>query len=96
MRSEENVSATAPDAVPSQKGGECIRTKITFPASIRKNGNSFMITVRREYVEKMSFLFDCRCFFGTIGKVLKREGVVEGGTGELEKQAEQEQIGAGT
>ena len=49
-----------------------------------------------EYVEKMSFLFDCRCFFGTIGKVLKREGVVEGGTGELEKQAEQEQIGAGT
>jgi len=32
-----------------------------------------------EYVEKMSFLFDCRCFFGTIGKVLKREGVVEGG-----------------
>lgn len=54
MRSEENMSATAPDAVPSQKGGECIRTKITFPASIRKNGNSFMITVRREYVEKMN------------------------------------------
>lgn len=54
MRSEENTSATAPDAVTSQKGGECIRTKITFPASIRKNGNSFMITVRREYVEKMN------------------------------------------
>lgn len=39
-----------------------------------------------EYVEKMSFLFDCKCFFGTIGKVLKHEGVVEGGTGELEKR----------
>ena len=39
-----------------------------------------------EYVERMSFLFDCKCFFGTIGKVLKREGVVEGGTGELEKR----------
>ncbi|MEG2568082.1 MAG: sugar transferase, partial [Acinetobacter sp.] len=32
-----------------------------------------------EYVEKMSFLFDCKCFFGTILKVLKKDGVVEGG-----------------
>lgn len=39
-----------------------------------------------EYVEKQSFLFDCKCFFGTITSVLKHEGVVEGGTGELEKQ----------
>lgn len=39
-----------------------------------------------EYVERMSFLFDCKCFFGTIGKVLKHEGVVEGGTGELGKR----------
>lgn len=31
-----------------------------------------------EYVERMSFFFDCRCFFGTIVKVLKRDGVVEG------------------
>ena len=31
-----------------------------------------------EYVEKMSFLFDCKCFFGTIFKVLRRDGVVEG------------------
>ena len=38
-----------------------------------------------EYVQKMSFLFDLRCFFGTIGSVLKHEGVVEGGTGSLEK-----------
>ena len=42
-----------------------------------------------EYVEKMSFLFDCECFFGTIKSVLKHEGVVEGGTGKL-KQEEQE------
>ena len=34
-----------------------------------------------EYVEKMSFLFDCRCFFRTIAAVLRRDGVVEGGTG---------------
>lgn len=33
-----------------------------------------------EYVQKCSFLFDCRCFFGTIFKVLSHEGVVEGGS----------------
>ena len=31
-----------------------------------------------EYVQRMSFAFDCKCFFGTIGKVLRHEGVVEG------------------
>ena len=34
-----------------------------------------------EYVEKLSFLFDVRCFFGTIFHVLRSDGVVEGGTG---------------
>lgn len=31
-----------------------------------------------EYAEKLSFLFDAKCFFGTIVSVLKRDGVVEG------------------
>ena len=31
-----------------------------------------------EYVKKLSFAFDCKCFFGTIGKVLHRDGVIEG------------------
>jgi len=39
-----------------------------------------------DYVEHMSFLFDVRCFFGTISSVLKHDGVVEGGTGELHKE----------
>ena len=39
-----------------------------------------------EYVEKMSFLFDCKCFFGTITAVLGHKGVVEGGTGELNRE----------
>ena len=39
-----------------------------------------------EYIEKMGFFFDCKCFFGTITSVLKHDGVVEGGTGELKKQ----------
>ena len=41
-----------------------------------------------EYVENLSFLFDCKCFFGTIKSVLKHDGVVEGGTGQLEKEKE--------
>ena len=41
-----------------------------------------------EYVERMSFLFDCKCFFGTITSVLKHEGVVEGGTGKLKKEVQ--------
>lgn len=45
-----------------------------------------------EYVKKMSFAFDCKCFFGTIKSVLKHDGVVEGGTGELHKEhADQEE-----
>lgn len=39
-----------------------------------------------DYVKRMSFLFDLKCFFGTITSVLKHEGVVEGGTGELHKE----------
>lgn len=41
-----------------------------------------------EYVENISFVFDCKCFFGTILSVLRHDGVVEGGTGELEKEKE--------
>lgn len=36
-----------------------------------------------EYVERISFLFDIKCFFGTIASVLKSDGVVEGGTGSM-------------
>ena len=39
-----------------------------------------------EYVQNLSFAFDCKCFFGTIFSVLRSEGVVEGGTGELNKR----------
>lgn len=39
-----------------------------------------------EYVQKMNFLFDCRCFFGTAIGALRGDGVVEGGTGEMHRQ----------
>lgn len=48
-----------------------------------------------EYVAKLTkggfsaFLMDCRCFFGTIRSVLRHEGVVEGGTGEMARQKKQ-------
>lgn len=42
-----------------------------------------------EYVERLSFPFDCKCFFGTILSVARHEGVVEGGTGALEKENKQ-------
>lgn len=39
-----------------------------------------------EYVENISFIFDVKCFFGTIFSVIKSDGIVEGGTGEIEKK----------
>ena len=53
------------------------RDEIAIPVKARLDG---------EYIEKMSFGFDCKCFFGTVAAVLKHEGVVEGGTGELERK----------
>ena len=43
-----------------------------------------------EYVDKLSFLFVCRCFFGTIVSVVKHDGVVEGGTGSMDKDRTKE------
>lgn len=37
-----------------------------------------------EYVNKIGFKMDIKCFFKTIVSVIKREGVVEGGTGRIE------------
>ena len=42
-----------------------------------------------EYVEKFGFGMDVRCFFGTIFKVLRHDGVVEGGTGAMEEKKEE-------
>ena len=55
------------------------RDEIAIPVKARLDG---------EYIEKMNFGFDCKCFFGTVVAVLKHEGVVEGGTGELEREKE--------
>lgn len=45
-----------------------------------------------EYVEKLSFGFDLKCFFGTIKSVLRHDGVVEGGTGELHREEAEKRL----
>lgn len=39
-----------------------------------------------EYVKRMGFWFDVKCFVGTFISVVKRDGVVEGGTGATKKE----------
>lgn len=74
-----------------QNGASSIKPGLTGLAQI-SGRDELEIDVKAaldgEYVQKMSFLFDCRCFFGTITSVLKSDGVVEGGTGELHKGEE--------
>ena len=41
------------------------------------------------------FAMDIKCLFGTIISVLKSDGVVEGGTGEIKKQEERKKEIAG-
>lgn len=81
---EERDKYGANDVKPGLTGWAQIngRDELEIPVKARFDG---------EYVEKMSFVFDCKCFFGTIMSVLKSDGVVEGGTGEMKKQQEIEE-----
>lgn len=62
----------ANDIVPGLTGWAQIngRDELEIPVKAKLDG---------EYVEKMSLLFDAKCFLGTIKSVLKSEGVQEGG-----------------
>ena len=79
---EERDKYGANDIKPGLTGWAQIngRDELPIPVKARLDG---------EYVEKMSFGFDCKCFFGTIRSVLKSDGVVEGGTGEMERQKQE-------
>ena len=73
----------ANDVIPGLTGWAQINGRDELPIAVKAAYDG-------EYVKNMSFIFDCKCFFGTIACVLKKEGVVEGGTGTLEKQAKEE------
>lgn len=40
------------------------------------------------YTQNISLWFDVKCFFGTILSIVKSEGVLEGGTGTLDKRSD--------
>lgn len=69
----------ANDVLPGLTGWAQIngRDELEIPVKAKLDG---------EYVRRMSFFFDLRCFLGTFTSVLRAEGVVEGGTGEMRKQ----------
>ena len=69
----------ANDVVPGLTGWAQINGRDELPIDVKARLDG-------EYVQRLSFAFDVKCFFGTIISVLKHDGVVEGGTGELEKQ----------
>ena len=80
-----------------QYGANDVRPGLTGWAQI--NGRDALEIAEKarldgEYVKRMSFAFDCRCFFGTVWSVLRHEGVVEGGTGALEQDGERERTKA--
>lgn len=75
----------ANDVLPGLTGWAQINGRDELPIDVKAKLDG-------EYVEKLNkggfsgIKIDCRCFFGTILSVLKHEGVVEGGTGALEKE----------
>lgn len=69
----------ANDVMPGLTGWAQIngRDELPIPKKAKLDG---------EYVQKQSFLFDAKCFIGTVISVFKHDGVVEGGTGTIDKQ----------
>lgn len=75
---EERDKYKANDIRPGLTGWAQIngRDELEIPVKAKLDG---------DYVEKMSLLFDVKCFVGTLLSVVKSDGVVEGGTGVIDK-----------
>lgn len=76
-------------------GANAIRPGLTGWAQI--NGRDELeIPVKAKldgaYVANISLSMDWKCFWGTVVKVLKHDGVVEGGTGEMAKQRSAQEV----
>ena len=79
---EERDKYGANDVLPGLTGWAQINGRDELPIDIKARLDG-------EYVRRLSLGFDIKCFFGTILSVAKSDGVVEGGTGQLEKQKEE-------
>ena len=79
---EERDRYGANDVCPGLTGWAQINGRDELPIDVKARFDG-------EYVQNLSFRFDCKCFFGTIASVLRSDGVVEGGTGQLEKEKKQ-------
>ena len=68
----------ANDVLPGLTGWAQINGRDELPINVKAQLDG-------EYIQNMGFGFDIKCFFGTFLSILKSDGVVEGGTGTLEK-----------
>ena len=68
---EERDKYSANDVVPGLTGWAQINGRDELPIDVKARYDG-------EYVENMDLVFDIKCFFLTIVKVLKKDGVVEG------------------
>lgn len=76
---EERDKYGANDVRPGLTGWAQINGRDELPIDVKAKFDG-------EYVERMSLMFDIKCFVGTVFSVLKSDGVVEGGTGEIERE----------
>ena len=76
---EERDRYGANDVLPGLTGWAQIHGRDELPIAKKAELDGY-------YVQHLSFGLDVRCFFGTIKSVAKSDGVVEGGTGNMEKK----------
>lgn len=76
---EERDRYGANDVLPGLTGWAQIHGRDELPIAKKAELDGY-------YVQHLSFGLDVRCFFGTIKSVARSEGVVEGGTGNMEKK----------
>ena len=76
---EERDRYGANDVLPGLTGWAQIHGRDELPIAKKAELDGY-------YVQHLSFRLDVRCFFATIKSVAKSEGVVEGGTGNMEKK----------
>jgi len=76
---EEREKYKANDVRPGLTGWAQVngRDELEIPVKAKLDG---------EYIAKMSFLFDIKCIMLTVLRVLKSDGVVEGGTGAMKNK----------